>query len=349
MRFTASRLLPLSLMACVSLAAQAPQEGHRSTSEAIERVLDAKLLPANRVQLLWVLGRRAAEAPPGDRAVIRDAVTHVMGSSLTEVRAAAAAALGSTGPEAVPALAHALSDYHYQVRVAAATSLGRLGRPSLSAAAALAGALDPYLGAAPEASATLIAIGPDALPILEARLKAAPPADHVRPVLTAVMASLHNRRDLVTEFLENKFAHGPNGKGFVLIEPLRTNASGTPYEPGKHRIRARFSVLHYGSPQRIPPETRETTVVAWQAVNSGLYALAGRRAGDRVRLLLSPDIAESLVLGTAKYQLASRSHVNGTTGYFDVTIDRVCEPQIWTILRVSGIFGSIKVETSCKD
>ena len=92
MRFTASRLLPLSLMACVSLAAQAPQEGHRSTSEAIERVLDARLLPANRVQLLWVLGRRAAEAPPGDRAVIRDAVTQVMDSSLTEVRAAAAGA-----------------------------------------------------------------------------------------------------------------------------------------------------------------------------------------------------------------------------------------------------------------
>ena len=84
-------------------------------------------------------------------------------------------------------------------------------------------------------------------------------------------------------------------------------------------------------------------LVAWQGVNPGLAALAGRRAGDRVRLLMSPDIAQSLVFGTSKHQLRSRTHVSGTTGYFDVTIEGVCEPQIW------NLFGSLKIETSCKE
>jgi hypothetical protein len=357
-RHTASPLpllLPLlSLVVGGSLAAQGAARAGKEhqpsdeTRHAVEQVLDANALPANRVQLLKQLERRAAEVPD-DRPLVRDAATRVMDSALIELRAAAAQALGSTGSDAVPALTRAMGDYHYQVRVAAATSLGRIGRPSFPAAAALAGALDPYLGAATEAATALLAIGPEALPIVETRFKALAPGDHARPVITAVMASLHNKRDLVTEALSKDFTRGPNGAGFVLIEPLRTSASGTPYQPAKHRIRARFTVLHYGSPRKVPPDMQETGVEAWQSVNTGLFSLAGRRAGDRVRLLMSPDIAESLVLGTSKHQMVSRTHVSGTTGYFDVTIDRVCEPQIWELSKGGGIFGPIKFETSCRD
>ena len=63
----------------------------------------------------------------------------------------------------------------------------------------------------------------------------------------------------------------------------------------------------------------------------------------RVVDLMSPDIAQSLVFGTSKHQLRSRTHVSGTTGYFDVTIDGVCEPQIWTL------FCSMKLEMSCRE
>ena len=84
-------------------------------------------------------------------------------------------------------------------------------------------------------------------------------------------------------------------------------------------------------------------------MNTGLAALAGRRAGDRVRLLMSPDIAQSLVFGTSKHQTTSRTHVSGTTGYFDVTIDRVCEPQIWTLYRGGSIIGPLQFELSCKE
>jgi hypothetical protein len=331
-------LLPLSLILCVSVAAQAPSD----TRQAVERVLDAKGVPAERAQTLRTLGTHAA-VTPGDRVLVRDTAARVLDSGIIEIRTAAAETLGATGEEAVPALTRALGDYHYEVRAAAATALGRIGRPALPAAAALAGALDPYLGAAAEAGAALIAIGPEALPIVEARAKAAAATDRARPVLVAVMLSLRLGRDHLTETLQKELPHGPNGKGFVSVEPLRTSTAGTPYQPEKHRIRVRFTVLHYGTPRKLPEDMQETGLVAWQGVNTGLAALAGRRAGDRVRLLMSPDIAQSLVFGTSKHQTQSRTHVSGTAGYFDVTIDGVCEPQIWTL------FGSMKLETSCRE
>ena len=141
------------------------------TRQAIARVLDAAVPPASGWRRCATLGTHAAAAPD-DRAIVRDAATRVMDSGITEIRTAAVEALGATGPDAVPALTRAMGDYHYEVRVAAATALGRIGRPALPAAAALAGALDPYLGAAAEAGAALIAIGSEALPIVEARVKA---------------------------------------------------------------------------------------------------------------------------------------------------------------------------------
>lgn len=321
-----------------ALAAQPPAD----TRQAVARVLDAAAPPAERAQTLRTLGTHAA-VTPADQALVRDTATKVLDSGITEIRTAAAEALGATGPEAVPALNRAMGDYHYEVRAAAATSLGRIGRPALPAAAALAGALDPYLGAAAEAGTALIAIGSEALPILDARVKAVPATDPARPVLVAVMLTLRLGRDHLTETLAKELPHGPHGKGFVSIEPLRTTTAGTAYQPEKHRIKVRFTVLHYGTPRRFPEHMQETALVAWQGVNTGLAALAGRRAGDRVRLLMSPDIAQSLVFGTSKHQLRSRTHVSGTTGYFDVTIDGVCEPQIW------HLFGSLKVETSCRE
>ncbi len=350
MRLTAaSLLLPLSMMVCVSVAASqarasasAPAAAPSDTRQAVERVLDAAAPPAERAQTLRTLGTHAS-VTPGDRALVRDAATKVLDSGITDIRIAAAEALGATGPEAVPALTKAMADYHYEVRAAAATALGRIGRPALPAAAALAGALDPYLGAAVEAGQALIAIGSEALPIVEARVKAASATDRARPVLVAVMLTLRLGRDHLTETLEKELPHGPQGKGFVSIEPLRTSTTGMAYQPEKHRIRVRFTVLHYGTPRKLPEDMQETGLVAWQGVNTGLAALAGRRAGDRVRLLMSPDIAQSLVFGTSKHQMRSRTHVSGTTGYFDVTIDGVCEPQIWTL------FGSMKLETSCSE
>jgi hypothetical protein len=111
----------------------------------------------------------------------------------------------------------------------------------------------------------------------------------------------------------------------------------------------RYAALRYGGPTKLPDETGETTVTAWQMVNNGLASLAGRRAGDRVRQLLSPEIAHPRAYGTSRHREAYRTYVAGTSGYFDVSIERVCEPQIWKLLSAGGIFGDWKIETSCRD
>jgi hypothetical protein len=41
--------------------------------------------------------------------------------------------------------------------------------------------------------------------------------------------------------------------------------------------------------------------------------------------------------------------VAGTTGFFAVTIERVCEPVVWTIFRGSGLWGPIQLELFCSD
>jgi hypothetical protein len=53
--------------------------------------------------------------------------------------------------------------------------------------------------------------------------------------------------------------------------------------------------------------------------------------------------------GTPQHQRTYGTHVLGTPGQFGVTIERVCEPQIWTVFRGGGIFGPLKIETSCRD
>lgn len=297
--------------------------------------------------------------------MLRDASARLLTSDMNDVRAAAAEALGSTGSEAVAALQQALNDWNYEVRAAAATSLGKIGKPARVAAPMLVAALDPFLGTAAAAGDALIAIGPEVLPIVDARLASIPANDNARPILAAVAATLRdpNRRDQLTPALE-ALAYGErnnrsgwNGRGdrtdrkygFLKIESLKTSTRGRQYQPGKDRLRARFTVLRYGSPGKVPTETGETSIIVYQVPTQGIAALAGRRPGDRVKLLMSPDIAQSPVYGTPKHQSSWNTHINGTTGYFDITIDRVCEPQIWRIFRGGGIFGEWKIETSCSD
>jgi hypothetical protein len=157
--------------------------------------------------------------------------------------------------------------------------------------------------------------------------------------LNAVVRSLREGQDLLTPVLQRDLPRGAYDKGYVLVEPWQTTAlptGKTPYFPGTHRITLRYTVLPYGTPTRMPSDMGENRVIAWQAVNSGIAALAGHRAGERVRLLMSPDIAQSLMYGTPQHQRSYTTHVRGTPGHFDVTIERVCEPQIWTLFRGGG-------------
>ena len=201
--------------------------GHGTeTRLAVERVLDAKVLPEQRA-------RRCARSPRtrrSRRTIARWSATRrrsVMESGITGIRTAAVEALGATGPEAVPALTRAMSDYRYEVRVAR-RHRARAHRPARAPRRSGARRLArPFLGAASESGAALMAIGSEALPIVEARVKASAPTDRARPVLAAVMLTLRLGAITGADAARKEMTHGPNGKGFVSIEPLRTSTSGT--------------------------------------------------------------------------------------------------------------------------
>jgi hypothetical protein len=74
----------------------------------------------------------------------------------------------------------------------------------------------------------------------------------------------------------------------------------------------------------------------------------GRRAGDRVRVLLSP---ETIPDPYSAVQTVGRPPTRlpvAVGGVFDVEVLRVCEPVIWTIARGGGIIGPIQFEPYCR-
>jgi hypothetical protein len=318
-----------------------------SIATAMERAGREDVLPGDRVAILRALAKDAPTFGAADLAALRATAAGVLESDIHEVRAAGAEVLGATGPEAVSDLIGALKDWHFTVRVAAARSLGRLGPSAASAADALAAALDPYLGTGAAAAEALVTIGPSTIPAIERRRAAAPA--YLRSFIAATGRAVQERRVTpIRESLTRDFARGPHGAGVVRVEVQRAGAGQTPYDWQKHRISLRFTVQRYEGPGRSPQRTADT-VVGQHAVNNAIQALQGRRAGDSVRLLLSPDIAQSPAYGTDRHADSWSTHVAGTPGLFDIAIVRVCEPVIWTLWKGHGLWGPIEFEMYCRN
>ncbi len=314
---------------------------------ALRRVTRNDVLPGDRAETLRALARESGAYSSTERAALRTAAAGLLGDETLEVRVAAAETLGATGPEAVDALRRALGDWHFAVRVAAAEALGRVGAPAVDAAPQLAAALDPFLGTAMAAGKALVAIGPGTLPAIEARR--AQVAAPLAPIVAAAAQAVRAGR---TEPLQTAIARtaraGPHGQGFAHVEVRQAGRGALAYDPGRHRIRLRYTVLRYLGPGR-NPEAHEDRVTVSHAANTALSALRGRRTGDRVRLTLSPDIAQAPTYGSNRHRESWTTHVGGTTGLFDVAIERVCEPVVWTLFRGSGAVNPIRFELYCRD
>ena len=148
--------------------------------------------------------------------------------------------------------------------------------------------------------------------------------------------------------LARDFQKGPNDQGFARVDVQRAGGGRTPFDPRKHRINLQFTVERYAGPGRAPERTSDSIIVQ-TSVSTAVLALKGRRAGDSLHLLLSPDIAQSPVYGSSRHADAWMTHIGGTPRAFDVTIRRVCEPVVWTLWRGQGIWGPIAFEVYCRD
>jgi len=318
-----------------------------SRATALARVTNEDVGPTDRADILRALAKEAGTFGPADFDAFHRTAAAALSSPMDEVRAAAAEALSAAGPRAVPDLLRALRDWHYTVRIAAARSLGRIGSEAEIAADALAAALDPFLGTGEAAAEALVGIGPGSLAAIERRRRTAPA--HLSAFLSATSRAVQERRvTAIRESLARDFQKGPHGHGFVRVDVQRAGTGRTPYDPATHRISLQFTVVRYDGPGR-STERSTDSVVSQHAANSALQALQGRRAGDVIRLLLSPDIAQSPAYGTSRHAESWTTHVAGTPGLFSVTVVRVCQPVIWTLWRGNGMWGPLEFEAYCRD
>jgi hypothetical protein len=318
--------------------------GGAMVASLIGRAIDTQVGIDDRANALRTLGKSFADMSPHDQAEVRVTATQLLDDPNPPVRMAAAEALGPAGPAALDALAHGLDDARYEVRAAAARSLAQLGPAAAPARLKLIAALDPFLGTGEAAAEALFAIGPVAQRDVEARARTAPRP--LRPLAEATARAIQaGSLAPVRESLRDRYAHGPSGAGYVDVEVLRSGGGQT-YARSGYRIKVRFRGGPYTAAAPAAPAIDGTLTVD-NAPNAFFSALDGRRAGDRVRLLLSPETIADPHAAQAVVGNPPRLPV-ATGGAFDVEVLRVCEPVIWTVFRGSGIWGPVRFEVYCR-
>ncbi|HET6900407.1 MAG TPA: HEAT repeat domain-containing protein, partial [Vicinamibacteria bacterium] len=329
----------------LSKAIEAIGVGGAMVASLVGRATDDQVGIDDRAAALRTLGKSYADMNVNDQGEVRAAAARLLDDPYPPVRQAAAEALGPAGPAALEALTHGLADARYEVRAAAARSLAQLGPAAAGARRPLLAALDPFLGTAEAAAEALVAIGPAALPDAEAHARSAPRP--LRPLAEATARAIQGRNMApVQQVLRDAYGHGPGVVGYSDVEVTRTGG-GLAYAPNGHRIKARFRGGPYSPSGTVVPSV-EGTLTVDNAPNSFFAALVGRRAGDRVKVLLSPEMSPDPYWAV---QTVGRppTHLPVATGAsFDVEVLRVCEPVIWTVFRGSGIWGPIRFELYCR-
>ena len=243
-------------------------------------------------------------------------------------------------------LVQGLDDPIYEPRAASARALARLGSAAAPARRRLIAALDPFLGTGEAAAEALVAMGTMAKADVEASARSAP--RHVRPLVDATARAIATGTIApVREALATAYEHPRGGEGYVDVEVLEAG-QGKVYVRNGHRIKARIRGGVY-TPGGPPPPSVDYTLTVDDATNALFGALAGRRAGDRLRVRLSP---ETIPDPYASYPTIRPSSLVqfpvGSGAEFEVEIQRVCEPVIWTLFRGGGIVSPIRFETHCR-
>jgi len=312
----------------------------------LARAADAQILPEDRAASLRALAKSFGQLTPEEKAAFTSAAASLLAHEDVAMRVAAAEVLGVAGARAVNGLERALQDPHYTVRASAARSLARLGPEATPLIGPLVAALDPFLGTGEAAAEALVAIGPSALPEGERRARSAPP--QVRPLAEATVRAVQ-ARDMapVRDALARRYGHGPGNVGYTYLEMLG-EGSGEPYAD-EHRIHVRVHGGPY-DPAGQGPRTINDKLKAVSPPNAFFAALVGRRAGDRLKLILSPETAQSPYLSTERWIDHEVQHLlpMGAGAAFEVEVTRVCAPVIWTVFRGNGFFSPLQIELYCR-
>ena len=189
-------------------------------------------------------------------------------------------------------------------------------------------------------------MGPIAQADVDAAARSAP--RHLRPLVDATARAIRTSTMApVREALSTAYVQVRGGEGYADVEVLEAG-QGKVYTPHGHRIKVRIRGGVY-TPGGPPPPAFDYTLTVDDAPNALFGALAGRRAGDRLRVRLSPEtIPDPYGRLPTKRPSSVTEFPVGAGADFDVEIMRVCEPVIWKIFRGGGIVGPIEFETHCR-
>jgi hypothetical protein len=185
-------------------------------------------------------------------------------------------------------------------------------------------------------------MGRAVVPEVERRVPAAPAT--LRPVFDAAARAV-SLGDVapVREALGRGFTKGPHDTGYIRIDMLSAG-SGMPYDHGVHRIRVDVRGAVYGPGRERGKRIAGVRTAENTTTNPFFLALGGRSAGTRLRMIMSPETALSPF---AEAPQPGPSLPPGTAADYEIDILKVCEPHIWELFKGGGIFGPIRIETSC--
>jgi hypothetical protein len=309
--------------------------------ESLRATGQNRALPDDRAANMRALARNAEQLSPADLEALAQVAAAQLGEGYAPLRISGAEVLGRIGR--LDLLEPALRDPHYEVRRAALDGLAAAGRRAVRFLDPMLSALDPFLGTTEAAARALVASGRGVAFEVELRGTGAP--ERLRPLYEAsARAVLRGDVTPVQEALARGFRKGPHGKGYVEIETL-AKGIGTRYDPRVHRIQVEVWGGVYG-PGREKAQRIEGLITAENWTYTTFFlALAGRQKGERLRILMSPEVADS-PFDHSRY--SGGRLPPGAAGEFEVEIRKVCRPQIWEILEGGGIIGPWRIEIGCK-
>jgi hypothetical protein len=299
----------------------------------------------DRAASLRALAKSFGQLSPDDQEAVRVNVEPYLFDRYVEIRVASAELLGLTGPRALSSLMRALDDPRYEPRAAAARALARLGPAAAPARSALIAGLDPFLGTGEAAAEALVAMGPVAHPDVDAAARSAP--RHLRPLVEATASAVASGDMAPVRAALARAYTRLQPSGYADVEVLQPGP-GKAYAANAFRIRARIRGGVY-TPGGPPAPAVDETLIVDGAPNALFAALNGRHEGDRLRVRLSPETVPDPYFRFPTPRPASVAQFPvGSGADFEVEIQEVCEPVIWTIFKGGGIVGPIRFESHCR-
>ncbi len=125
------------------------------------------------------------------------------------------------------------------------------------------------------------------------------------------------------------------------------SGNGIKFEPETNRLSVEYTASAYQFPGSAV-FLGKGKVKIYKIYNSFWNHLKGVKAGDKIQLYLTPQIALSPHYGMQEH-FQENYDLNNKPMLYEISVKDVCKPIFLTLWREFGIFGSMIIEVGCSD